>query len=63
MSARTFIVRVSDSPPRVVVEDVRALRTIAAASLDAVGPQIAMWLREPEEESAGINPEVPLDRS
>jgi hypothetical protein len=59
MSARTFIVRVSDSPPRVVIEDVRALRAIAATDLDAVGPQIAMWLREPEEESAGIDPEAP----
>jgi hypothetical protein len=53
MSARTFIVRVSDSPPRVVIEDVRTLRTIAAADLDAVGRQIAEWLRDAEELSSG----------
>jgi hypothetical protein len=50
MSARTFIVRVSDAPPRVVIEDVRALRTVTAPDLGAVAPQIATWLREAAEE-------------
>ena len=44
MSGRTFIVKVTDSPPRVVVEDVRAQRQAVAADLDAVGHQIAIWL-------------------
>jgi muconolactone delta-isomerase len=44
VSGRTFIVRVTDSPPRVVVEDVRAQRQAVASDLDAVGHQIAIWL-------------------
>jgi hypothetical protein len=59
--ARTFIVRVSDSPPRVVIEDVRSLRTVAATDLDAIGPQIATWLREAAEASARGDTEAQPD--
>ena len=52
MSARTFIVRVSETPPRVVVEDVRTQRRAVALDLDAVGAQIAALLRPPGEEPA-----------
>ena len=52
MSARTFIVRVSQTPLRVVVEDVRTQRRAVALDLDAVGAQIAAWLRPDDEEPA-----------
>jgi hypothetical protein len=44
MSARTFVVTVSDSPARVVVEDVRTRRRSVADDLSAVGGQIARLL-------------------
>ena len=44
MTPRTFVVTVSDSPARVVVEDVRTQRREVADDLDAVGSQIASWL-------------------
>lgn len=44
MAGRTFIVRVSDAPRRVVVEDVRAQRTVVVPGLAAVGPCIARLL-------------------
>jgi hypothetical protein len=56
--ARTFIVRVSESPPRIVIEDVRTLRTVVAADLDAIAAQIAAWLREAAEENAATGPEA-----
>ncbi len=42
--------RVSETPPRVVVEDVRTQRRAVALDLDAVGAQIAALLRPPDEE-------------
>ena len=42
---RTFIVRVSETPRRVIVEDVRHRRRAVAEGLDGVGAQIAVWLQ------------------
>jgi hypothetical protein len=55
MSGRTFIVRVSESPPRVVIEDVRTQRRAVRTDLNAVGGQIADWLRDPKQGS-GVAP-------
>ena len=41
---RTFIVRISDAPRRVVVEDVRERRSTVAQGLGEVGVQIEAWL-------------------
>ena len=46
MTGRTFVVKVSESPHRVVVEDVRTQRRMVVPELDAIGSQIACWLRE-----------------
>jgi hypothetical protein len=48
-TTRTFIVRVSESPRRVVVEDVRERRRGVAGDLADVGPQIAAWLATPAD--------------
>jgi hypothetical protein len=42
--SRTFIVRVTTAPPRVIVEDVREGRRVVVGGLSAVGPEIAAWL-------------------
>jgi hypothetical protein len=42
--SRTFVVRVTAAPARVVVEDVREGRRTAVGDLMGVGPQIAAWL-------------------
>ena len=42
--SRTFIVRVSESPRRVLVEDVREQRQAIAVDLASVGAQIAAWI-------------------
>jgi len=47
VSARTFVVTVSDSPQRVVVEDVRSRRTAIGDDLANVGHQIADLLAQP----------------
>ncbi|HKP91551.1 MAG TPA: hypothetical protein VJT75_16415 [Thermoleophilaceae bacterium] len=47
MPARTFVVTVSDSPARVLVEDVRTQERAVADDLAQVGARIAEWL-EPE---------------
>jgi hypothetical protein len=53
VAGRTFIVRVSDAPRRVVVEDVRTQERVVAAELTAVGPCIARLLGEaPARETA-----------
>ena len=44
MAGRTFIVRVNEGPRRVVVEDVRAQRTVVVPSVTAVGSCIARLL-------------------
>ena len=41
---RTFIIRVSESPSRVVIEDVRGRRRAVAVNLGEVERQIAEWL-------------------
>lgn len=46
VAGRTFIVRVSDAPRRVVVEDVRTQERVVAADLRGVGPCIARLLGE-----------------
>jgi len=43
-ASRTFIVRVSQSPRRVVVEDVRERRRALVSDLPAIGSQIEAWM-------------------
>lgn len=52
MTARTFVVTVSESPARVVVEDVRTRRREVADDLEQVGERIAGWLEPPADEPA-----------
>ena len=47
MTGRTFVVTVSESPFRVVVEDVRNARRAVAVELATVGEQIESWLEPP----------------
>jgi hypothetical protein len=54
VSARTFVVTVSDSPQRVVVEDVRSRRTAVGDDLSDVGERIADLLEAPDD--AGDDP-------
>jgi hypothetical protein len=49
VAARTFIVRISESPRRVVVEDVRTRRRVVAPGVDEVGRSIGVLLSEPDE--------------
>ena len=58
MATRTFVVTVSETPSRVVVEDVRNARRAVAAGLGAVGEQIESWLEAPPE-----GPKRPLSRA
>jgi hypothetical protein len=46
-ASRSFIVRISESPRRVVVEDVRERRRALAVDLRDVGAQIEAWLAGP----------------
>jgi hypothetical protein len=46
MAQRSFVVRVSGSSPRVIVEDVRTREKIVADSLAEVGEAIDRWLQE-----------------
>ena len=46
-TTRTFIVRVTDSPRRVVLEDVRERRRAVVRDLAEVGLQIQAWLAVP----------------
>lgn len=48
--AQTFVITVSDSPSRVIVEDVRNGRRGVATDLDAVGAEIARLIDSPPEE-------------
>ena len=52
MTARTFLVTVSDSPARVVVEDVRNRRRAVAEDLAVVGRQIERLLARPQQPKA-----------
>jgi hypothetical protein len=47
--AKTFVITVSDSPSRVVVEDVRNRRRAVAPDLHAVGEEIARLIEDPPE--------------
>jgi hypothetical protein len=46
LAGRTFIVKISESPLRVTIEDVRSRRRIVPPDLDAVGPYIARLLED-----------------
>jgi len=46
MTVRTFVVSVSASPARVVIEDVRSGRRAVAPDLDTVGGEIAGLLSD-----------------
>ena len=64
MAPRTFVVTVTDSPARVVVEDVRHRRRAVAPRLADVGVQIARLLEAPErraEDDAGEAFAAPAD--
>ena len=47
ITSRTFVIRVSESPRRVVIDDVRGRRRAMAADLASVGAQIEAWLDSP----------------
>jgi hypothetical protein len=51
MAGRTFIVRVSDAPRRVVVEDVRTQRAVVVAALDGVAACIAQLLDDTPDDA------------
>jgi hypothetical protein len=53
VQARTFVVTVSDSPRRVVVEDVRSRRRTVGTDLAEVGRQIAELLEAHSEARDG----------
>jgi muconolactone delta-isomerase len=60
MGSRTFVVRVSESEPRVVVEDVRSRERVVAANLAAVGEAIRGLLdNEGKERTTWIRAEPP----
>jgi hypothetical protein len=48
--AQTFVITISDSPSRVVVEDVRNRRRAIATDLHAVGAEIARLIEDPPDE-------------
>ena len=56
MTPRRFIVTVGESPPRVVVEDVRGRRRAAAAGLGAVGAAIDRMLDASRQDGSGSHP-------
>jgi hypothetical protein len=62
MAGRTFIVRVSDAPRRVVVEDVRTQRTVVVPSLAAIAACIAGLLGDPPRDPAPSTPPAPVAR-
>jgi hypothetical protein len=59
MAGRTFIVRISDSPRRVTIEDVRTRHRVLPPDLDAVGPAIAELLREPAQDQPPLDLGIP----
>jgi hypothetical protein len=52
MGIRTFIVRVSETEPRVVVEDVRSRERLVAPDISAVGQAIKRLLETDAERRA-----------
>ena len=61
--SRTFIVRITASPQRVIVEDVREHRRAVAGDLAGVGGQIASWLRLPLGNPAEVDGRAPREDS
>jgi hypothetical protein len=60
MGIRTFVVRVSEAEPRVVVEDVRTRERVVAADVAAVGEAIKRLLEsEPRERPNPARAEPP----
>ncbi len=57
---RTFIVRVSESSSRVLLEDVRERRQAVAADLHEASAQISRWLAEAGRAEAedGVRPDA-----
>jgi hypothetical protein len=62
VSGRTFVVTVTESPKRVVVEDVWNRRRAVAADLDAVGGEIARLLETPPHTEGGNANRTEADR-
>jgi hypothetical protein len=60
---RTFIIRVNESPARVVIEDVRERRRAVAADLASVGAQITAWLEMPAADRAVVAEPAPREDS
>jgi hypothetical protein len=60
MGIRTFVVRVSEAEPRVVVEDVRSRERLVAADVQAVGEAIRRLLEsELKERPSAARAEPP----
>ena len=49
MAQRSFVIRVSESSPRVIVEDVRTREKVVAESFAEVGEAIERWLQSDRE--------------
>ena len=59
MGIRTFVVRVSETEPRVIVEDVRSRERVVAADLAAVADAIARLLEREKPDRASPGRAVP----
>jgi hypothetical protein len=59
MGIRTFVVRVSETEPRVVVEDVRSRARVVAADIGAVGEAIRRLLESDRPERPRRSPAEP----
>jgi hypothetical protein len=57
VAARTFIVRISESPRRVVVEDIRTRQRVVAPGIDEVGRSISVLMSGPDEGAIVVSPE------
>jgi hypothetical protein len=49
VAQRSFVIRVSESSPRVIVEDVRTREKVVAESFAEVGEAIERWLQSDRE--------------
>jgi hypothetical protein len=49
VAQRSFVIRVSESSPRVIVEDVRTREKVVAESFEQVGEAIERWLQGDRE--------------
>jgi len=61
VSQRSFVVRVSENSPRVVVEDVRTRQKVVADSLEAVGETIEQWLQSDAAQRSDRSAEQGVD--